>query len=131
MGILIKRKVVAVLVAVAIASSGCGSDRPSVSEWQPTWDEITGAIPDEAAAVNGLSVAACGDTLAFLRSNRARLNPTPDLAIDDTVNAWVEIAEDAFFECPPDNEQVQDFAEAYGELMRLQAEVDLVLEMDR
>ena len=73
----------------------------------------------------------CGETLVFLKSNRAGLFPTPDLAIDGVVTAWVEIAEDAFFECPPSNSQIGDFAEAYAELSRLAAEIELVLDIDR
>jgi hypothetical protein len=67
----------------------------------------------------------------FIRSNREELFPTPDLAIDNTVTDWVEIAEDAFFECPPNNEQIGSFFEAFEELARLQAEIEVVLEMDR
>ena len=121
----------ALVLAGVLVVAGCSSDRPSVDEWQPAWDQITAAIPGDAATAVTLSESACGDTLAFLRSHRAELSPTPDLAIDDVVTAWVEIAEDAFFECPPSNEQIHDFAEAYAELERLEAEVALVLEMDR
>jgi hypothetical protein len=119
------------LAALVLLLTGCGSDRPSVDDWQPAWDEITSSIPDTAAQAVAMSENACGDVLAFLRSHRAELSPTPDLAIDDVVTSWVEIAEDAFFECPPSNDQVHDFAEAYAELDRLEAEVALVLEMDR
>jgi hypothetical protein len=125
------RRVIVWIVLAAIALTACGSDRPSVAEWQPTWERITATIPDEEAVADGLSVATCGEALAFLRSNRSELTPTPDLAIDDVVTAWIEIAEDAFFECPPDNEQIRDFSEAYAEMLRLEAEVELVLEMDR
>lgn len=109
--------------------SACSQPRPTVAEWEPTWDRISAAIPSELG--EDPSPAECTEILAFLRSNRAELFPTPDLAIDDTVTDWVEIAEGAFFECPPDNAQVGSFAEAFGELVRLQGEIESVLEMDR
>ncbi len=121
-----------ILVLVALLVSACGSDRPSVDDWQSRWDRISTSIPSEASLDAAESPAAfCTETLAYLRSNRAELVPTPDPAIDDVVTAWVEIAEDAFFECPPHNDQVGDFAEAYAELNRLAAEIELVLDIDR
>lgn len=126
------RTPLAVLVVVAgLVAASCGTERPAVDEWQPAWERISSGIPIEAAAVEDPSFEICSETLAFLRSNREDLFPTPDLAIDDTVTDWVEIAEDAFFECPPDNEQIGSFAEAFRELTRLQAEIEVVLEMDR
>ncbi len=89
------------------------------------------AIPDNAATAAAMSEAECGTPLALLRSKRSALQPTPDLAIDDVVTAWIEIAEDAFFECPPQNDAVHGFVEAYAEMDRLEAEVSLVLDMDR
>jgi hypothetical protein len=69
--------------------------------------------------------------LVHLREIRPELSPTPDLAVDDTVRDWIDVAEAAFFECPPANQQVGNFAETYQIMDRLQAEVDLVLDMDR
>jgi hypothetical protein len=89
------------------------------------------AIPAELTGGADPSRDTCSEVLAFLRSNRAELFPTPDLAIDDTVTDWVEIAEEAFFECPPTNTDVGSFPEAYAELLRLQGEIELVLDMDR
>ncbi|MCL1601365.1 MAG: hypothetical protein M3112_07510, partial [Actinomycetia bacterium] len=70
-------------------------------------------------------------TLGFLRSSRASLFPTPDLAIDDPVRDWFDVAEDAFFECPPNNERVGSFSEAYSLMQRFEGEIDSVLDMDR
>lgn len=120
-----------VLVLAVVFVSGCGSDRPSVDDWQTTWDRISSSIPDEASIPADNPQSVCGEALVFLRSNRSELHPTPDLAIDDVVTAWVEIAEDAFFECPPSNNQVSDFAAAYAEMRRLEAEIELVLDIDR
>lgn len=118
----------AALLAVALAS--CGNGRPSSEEWRPDWQRVVASVPEEASlAGNGSAVAVCGETLAFLRGNRAELLPTPDLAIDDAVTRWFEIAEDAFFECPPHNNQIGSFAQAYAEMGRLEAEIYLVLDL--
>ena len=57
--------------------------------------------------------------------------PTPDLAVDDPVRDWIDAAEDAFFECPPNSELARGFPEMYRRLRRFQGEVELMLEMDR
>ena len=118
------------LLAIALAFlSSCGDDRPTVADWRPTWDQVSGAIPNREAVGESPPRDLCFEVLAFLRTNRANLFPTPDLAIDDAVNLWVEIAEDAFFGCPPNNKSVGSFADAYDEMFRLQREIDVVLEM--
>ena len=88
-------------------------------------------IPDESAMGTNPPQAVCSETLGHLRSVRGRLFPTPDLAIDDTVRDWTDIAEDAFFECPPNNSRVRGFVEMYELLRRFEGEVGLVLDMDR
>jgi hypothetical protein len=121
----------ALIAAIVFLLASCSADRPTSEEWQPIWNQVLAAIPSESAVGEEPSKALCDDTLASLRSNRSRLFPTPDLAIDDAVRDWVDIAEDAFFECPPRNERVGSFSEAYGLLRRFQSEIALVLNMDR
>ena len=123
----------AVVVAlVTLSAAACGADRPAVETWQGSWDRISSGIPDASLLTEPATLEdVCAETLVFLRTNRADLIPTPDLAIDDVVTQWIEIAEDAFFECPPRNDQIADFAEAYAEMSRLEAEIGLVLEIDR
>ena len=111
--------------------ASCSDSRPTVKEWQPTWETVVDAIPSESVIGESPPRAVCNETLGFLRSNRGSLFPTPDLAIDDAVGDWISIAEDAFFECPPNNEHVRGFSEMYQLLHRLQGEVELVLDMDR
>lgn len=123
------RTIAVLTLTAALAIAACGDGRPTAADWQPTWLRLTEAIPVEAALAGDDAATICSDTLAFLRGNRADLLPSPDLAIDDAVTTWFEIAEDAFFECPPSNEQIGSFAEAYAELNRLEAEVDVVLEL--
>ena len=122
---------VVALLALAMLLASCSEPRPAVAEWEPAWEQMTAAIPADLTSGQDPSPASCSEVLAFLRSNRAELFPTPDLAIDDTVTDWVEIAEEAFFECPPTSSEVGSFSQAYEELLRLQGEIELVLDMDR
>ncbi len=121
------RWIVVLVVVASLATASCSAGRPAVGEWQPTWERISSGIPIEATVGEDPSPTVCASALVFIRSNREELFPTPDLAIDDTVTDWVEIAEDAFFECPPNNEQIGSFSEAIEELARLQAEIEVVL----
>lgn len=123
---------VALLALTVLVLASCATSRPTVENWEPVWKRVSEGIPsEETVGLADPDRAVCSDALAFLRSNRSDLFPTPDLAIDDAVADWVEVAEDAFFECPPRNEQIVGFAEAYAELTRLQGEIELVLDMDR
>ncbi|MCL1599605.1 MAG: hypothetical protein M3094_10495 [Actinomycetia bacterium] len=122
---------VALLLAIGLVASACSTVRPTVAEWEPTWESITAAIPPQEVVGEAPPRALCNQVLASLREGQADLFPTPDIAIDDTVKDWVTIAEDAFFECPPDNDEIGSFSDAYAEMLRLEREVELVLVMDR
>lgn len=116
------------LLAVGLVISACANQpRPTVAEWLPKWQAAVAAIPDEAAVGEDPPVGLCNDTLAALRAERPGLTSTPDLAIDNPVQEWFQIAEDAFFECPPHSDVVGSFSEAYMELSRLESEVDAAL----
>ncbi len=122
--------VVGLILTVALVASACATVRPSTAEWRPAWEEITAAIPPQAVVGERPPRTLCNEVLAALRAGQADLFPTPDLAIDDTVKDWVKVAEDAFFECPPDNDEIGSFDEAYAEMARLEREVEAVLEME-
>ena len=126
-----RSSIVGLLVAIALVLSACATVRPTVAEWQPAWESITSAIPPQEVVGVAPPRAVCDEVLAALRAGQADLYPTPDLAIDDTVKEWVKIAEDAFFECPPGNDEIGSFSEAYAEMLRLEQEVELVLVMDQ
>jgi hypothetical protein len=120
------------LALTVLVLTSCATSRPTVDTWEPIWKRVSEGIPSEATvSIVDPDRAACSEALTFLRSNRSDLFPTPDLAIDDAVADWVEVAEGAFFECPPRNQQIVGFAEAYEALARLQGEIELVLDMDR
>ena len=118
----------AILVLLIVGCSG--TDRPSASEWEPTWSAAVATLPALEQLGDPPSTEQCGEALGQLREIRPALDPTPDPALDAVVHEWVQVAEDAMFECPPSSAELSDFAMAYGELARLQAEVDVVLEFE-
>lgn len=119
-----------VAIAVVLLLGACADQtRPTVAEWQPKWQAVLASVPEQPG-VGEVPDALCTETLGALRTLRPDLTPTPGLAIDDAVQEWFQIAEDAFFECPPRSEVIGSFADAYSELLRLEAEVDLVLGFD-
>jgi hypothetical protein len=121
-----------VLVALAlVAFAVCSrSERPAVTDWEPTWEITTAAVPSLATLGSPPDRAVCGHALGVLRSVQSDLFPTPDLAIDEAVREWVAIAEDAMFECPPSSRDLPDLATAYEELARLEAEVAAAIDVD-
>jgi hypothetical protein len=64
---------VALLTANALVLSSCSDTRPTVEEWQPTWQLVVDAIPSESAIGENPPRAICDETLGFLRSNRGSL----------------------------------------------------------
>lgn len=119
------------VVALALLVGACGDQsRPTVASWQPQWQQVVASIPEESALGESPADDVCTGVLATLRDRRPPLTPTPDLAIDDAVQEWFQIAEDAFFECPPRSELIGSFADAYREMSRLEAEINLVLNLN-
>jgi len=122
----------AIFLAVALSVAACSeSDRPLASDWEQIWAETTDELPTPLELGDPLSRDLCGHALGALRSSRPNLFPTPDPALDAVVTEWVTVAEDAMFECPPSSHEIPDLASAYEELARLEAEVDVVLDIDR
>ncbi len=122
-------RIALVSALVAIGISACNpSGRPTIAQWQPKWIEATEVIPAQSEIGTAPDPAVCESTIAALRTRSVDLLPTPDVAIDDSVRNWLEIAEDAFFDCPPRGDSgISSFDDAYAEMDRLASEIDLVL----
>lgn len=125
------RTLVLVLFPAVLVSACAGVTRPSVAEWEATWMDAVASIPSQQELGEPPSRQLCDDAVAFLRMAESTLLPTPDLAIDATVEEWIAVAKDGFFECPPASAAIPDFEFVYWELLRLQAEVEVVLDLDR
>lgn len=126
-----KLPTIVVVISLALLLGSCADQsRPDVTSWQTSWNEVVASIPAQSTVGEEPSNELCTQVLSTLRERRPSLTPTPDLAIDDAVQEWFQIAEDAFFECPPRSEVIGSFAEAYGEMSQLEAEINLVLDLD-
>lgn len=112
---------------VGLLISSCGQSRPSAEAWQQDWNRVLAIVPAEPAAGTDPATVGCEDVLAALRTEKETLLPTPDEAVDVTLNLWLEEAEGAFFECPPEN---GGFEKAYDEMERLRAEIEAVLQIE-
>ncbi|MCL1593072.1 MAG: hypothetical protein M3132_01810 [Actinomycetia bacterium] len=126
-----RSRFVALATAILLLGSACATARPGVETWQPAWEAIVNGVPDESVVGESPPRSLCNETLTFLRSSRASVDPTPDLTLDEPVREWIDIAEEAFFECPPRGQKLDGFAEAYALLARLEAEIDSVLAIDQ
>lgn len=114
-------------ILLALVLSACSENPPTVDEWLPQWNHAVDSVHSVDPAGSGLTQEECGRLLADLRIHQADLHPTPDEAIEETVRLWVEVAESVFFDCPP----AGGFSSGFAELERLEAEVEVVLDMDQ
>ena len=118
-------------IAYLILIAACGgAGRPEVAEWRPIWESVIADVPSATELGEPPDRELCSEALGVLRSRSGDLSPTPDQAIDAVVTEWVRVAEDLLFECPPSSDRVPDLAFAYGEMLRLEAEIDAVLAID-
>ncbi|MCL1692666.1 MAG: hypothetical protein M3096_03170 [Actinomycetia bacterium] len=124
-------RTVAIIGVLLILLTACsGESRPTIEEWQPTWERVVDGFPSAEQLGEPPDREVCSHALGVLRSEAAGLTPTPDLAIDDVVTDWLKIAENTVYECPPSNQTIPNLEYAYNELARLEAEVAVVLAID-
>lgn len=117
----------AAAIATLLILPSCSDSRPAADQWLEDWQTVVTGIPTREELGPTPESDMCSEVLSFLRTSTPGLLPSPDLAVDDPVETWVEVAEDAFFGCPPRSGDVTSFAEAYDELARLEAEVAAAL----
>jgi len=117
-----------VVIAFSLLLSGCGrDDRPDTATWLPSWDAITSVVPAQSELGNPPDEDLCQDTLANLREQNEALLPSPSVTVDDLVTEWIAVAEAAFFDCPPEGDDINSFNDAYEELDRIEESVDTAL----
>lgn len=107
---------------------GCGSkERPDPDTWRESWQQMVALIPDREDLEVTAQEEICQQVLAEVREGTSTLLPAPSMTVDDLVNEWVSVAETAFFECPPREEELQSFDDAYAELDRIEESIETAL----
>lgn len=109
--------------------AGCSEPRMSLQNWEQVWDQTVEHV--QRADAQEIPEQECTEILAYLRQQRPRLNPLPVEGLESPVDSWFELAESAFFDCPPDGEPISSWADGFEQLSRLEAEVDTVLARHR
>lgn len=117
----------AALLALVVLVAACAEARPDVDAWTGEWDDVRVDMPADAAAAEDITSQECRAILGMLRERGPDLLPAPDEIADETVRDWLEEAEATFFDCPPSD----GFGAAYQRLLRLEAEIEVVLAIDR
>lgn len=113
-----------VVVAALIMLVSCTStDRPDIGIWNDRWETMTSIIPDQGDLGEPPDEALCRSTLAQIREKSDTIFPSPSVTVDDLAEEWVTVAEEAFFDCPPEGQDIHSFDDAYRELDRLERSV--------
>ncbi|HJQ76738.1 MAG TPA: hypothetical protein VJ948_05690 [Acidimicrobiia bacterium] len=115
------------VVVPMVLLAACGREEPDAAIWSRQWEALVAIVPAEADIGSPPDTDLCRDTLAALREQSAELSPAPNATITELVHEWVSIAEAAFFGCPPQNEDVASFEEAYQEMERIAESVETAL----
>lgn len=116
----------ATALSLAILVAGCADSRPTVAEWEAIWEEARSALPEYSG--EPIPRDACTDALATLRTLAPDLESVPDPAIEGVVDQWLDIAEEAMFECPPRQSGTASFEEAYEAMRVLELEISAAID---
>lgn len=121
------RRGIFVVLGLSLLVACSRGDRPDTATWLPSWDAIVAVVPDQSELGDPPDEALCKETLADLRSQNEDLLPSPSVTVDDLVMEWVAVAQAAFFDCPPEGEDINSFDDAYEELDRIENSIDTAL----
>lgn len=113
-----------ILLTAALMATACSEPRPSIEAWDQSWRNVTSLIPAESTLGDPPSEEACENVLVSLRASEDSLFPAPSQSLEETVRSWLEVAEGAFFDCPPAGDDFDGFSSAYEALSQLEAEVE-------
>lgn len=117
-----------ILIVIAFGLVACsGQSRPSRAEWRQHWDRVVERVPTLDDLDVDDSKAQCVEALALVREERVYLIPAPEVALDDPVDDWLNVADETFFECPPRSGEIRGFEQAYVLLDDYVAEVQAIL----
>ncbi len=114
----------AALVWAILFLATCGPpQRPRAAEWQMAWAEARALVPEASAFAGPDAVDVCEGLLASMRKASLKMLPTPNAALDHTVQDWIDVAEGLGYACPRRKEHEAAFATAMKELATLDAEI--------
>ena len=111
---------------LAILVAGCADARPTLAEWETIWNEARSALPEYSG--EPIAPEDCNEALATLRTLAPDLESVPDASLEGVVDQWLDIAEEAMFECPPRQSGTASFEEAYEAMRVLELEISAVLD---
>ena len=117
-----RRRVAAFVSVVVLMAAACspGSDQPDAASWLEKWDSTVNLLPPLESMAAEPDTDFCRSVLSDLREANEGLLPSPSGRVDELAREWMAVAEAAFFDCPPDGEDIGSFADAYDELDRLE-----------
>lgn len=113
-------------VVYSLVLVSCGNGSLSLSEWELLWRDTVEQITE--LETQGITPSQCQETLGYLRVQRPALSPPPLEDLEDPLDSWFGLAEDAFFECRFGSETDKD--RTFDTLRTYVAEVETVLTLE-
>ena len=111
------------LAVLLVAACSPGSEQPDTASWLEKWDATVALLPPLESMAAEPDTDFCRSVLSDLREADETLLPSPSSRVDQLARDWMAVAEAAFFDCPPQGEDIGSFADAYDELERLEEAV--------
>ena len=117
---------IAALLLISIVACSSNDDGDS-ERWRLDWQRVTSVVPEQSELGDPPDQDVCRSTLADIRAAQEDLPPAPTEGIDELSNEWVAIAEETFFECPPQGPDIDSVEDAYRELQRIEDAIQVAL----
>ena len=109
------------LIAFVLVLAGCGQEStPTLEVWTQEWERTRTLLPPRAELDGSDAATICETALNELRDAGDELTPAPDEVLGDAVDAWLDDAREAMFECGPSAELDQ----LYESLARAEQEIE-------
>lgn len=120
---LLNKRIVAVLVAVALFGAACVNQAPTLQQWeQKVWIPIQVGVP----APNRATPDVCQADLVELRSQVTDDSVAPNPELQEAFEKWSEAAQSITFNCASEAEDFE-YEDVYLEVIRLGEQVDRIL----
>jgi hypothetical protein len=120
--------IAALLLTISIAACDSSDNDSDLERWRLDWQRVTSVVPEQSELGDPPDQDVCRSALAEIRAVEEDLPPAPTEGIDKLSNEWVAIAEETFFECPPQGPDIDSVEDAYGELQRIEDAIQAALD---